>query len=58
MRPFGSELASLGRADADVRLIGARDLDGRAVSAPAWRPWPKLRRLATEARDRLMPLRA
>ena len=58
VRPFGSELAPLGDADADVRLIGARDLDGRAVPAPAWRPWPKLRRVATEARDRLMPLRA
>jgi hypothetical protein len=28
------------------------------VPVPAWRPWPQLRRAATEARDRALPLRA
>ena len=29
----------------------------RPVAAPAWRPWPRLRRAATEVRDRALPLR-
>ena len=28
-----------------------------SVAPPAWRPWPKLRRAATETRDRALPLR-
>jgi hypothetical protein len=41
----------------EVRLHGSRDVDPRQVPAPAWRPWPRLRRAGTEVRDRALPLR-
>ncbi|MGH9183036.1 MAG: hypothetical protein ACRDZ9_04345 [Acidimicrobiales bacterium] len=31
-------------------------VDPWAVSQPAWRPWPLLRRAMTESRDRVAPL--
>ena len=54
---FGADVPWQGNGHVEIRLRGARDLDARDVAAPAWRPWPKLRRAATEARDRLLPLR-
>ena len=36
---------------------GADDVDAGQVPAPAWRPWPKLRRAGTEMRDRALPWR-
>ena len=50
---------SRGRATAAWRSTCAarRTSTASDVAAPAWRPWPKLRRAATEARDRLLPLR-
>jgi hypothetical protein len=58
VQPFGAEVPwPAGNGHVEVRLRGAQDLDASQVAAPAWRPWPKLRRAATEARDRLLPLR-
>lgn len=57
VRPFGEQLPlSPGRV-VTLRLHGPADVDPRGVGAPAWRPWPRLRRAATEARDRSLPLR-
>jgi hypothetical protein len=42
----------------EIRLHGRDDLEPDAVSLPAWRPWPRMRRAVTEARDRSLPLRA
>jgi hypothetical protein len=41
----------------EVRLRGPRDVHAGQVPAPAWRPWPRLRRAGTEVRDRALPLR-
>jgi hypothetical protein len=58
VRPFG-EVVELGSDEARVvRLHGVGDVDAAAVPSPPWRPWPRLRRAGTEARDRLLPLRA
>jgi hypothetical protein len=43
---------------ADIRLRGASEIDSGEVPPPGWRPWPVLRRMATEARDRTLPLRS
>lgn len=51
MRAFG-EPAPVRPGSLAVRLRGATDVDPEHVSAPPWRPWPKLRRAAVEARDR------
>jgi hypothetical protein len=58
LQPFGTDVPCQGNGHVEIRLRGAQDLDASDVAAPAWRPWPKLRRAATEARDRLMPLRS
>jgi hypothetical protein len=55
---FGEMTKPAGELAAWVRLHGPRDVDPRGVEAPAWRPQPKLRRVAVEARDRAMPLAA
>jgi hypothetical protein len=57
MRSFGTDGAPVSGASVELRLHGPDDVDAAAVAAPAWRPWPKLRRAATEARDRALPLR-
>jgi hypothetical protein len=44
-------------APLEIRLRGASEIDPAQVKPPAWRPWPVLRRVATEARDRTLPLR-
>jgi hypothetical protein len=58
LRAFGSE-ARLETAGAPVavRLHGAFDVAADAVTVPGWRPWPKLRRVVTEARDRATAVR-
>jgi hypothetical protein len=56
-QPFGTETSSPVNGPGDIRLRGAGDVLSSAVAAPNWRPWPKLRRAATEMRDRAMPLR-
>jgi hypothetical protein len=40
----------------EVFLHGVRDIEPAAVPAPAWRPWPALRRAGTELRDRAAAL--
>jgi hypothetical protein len=57
VQAFGADVPWQGNGHVEIRLRGAQDLDASDVAAPAWRPWPKLRRAATEARDRLLPLR-
>jgi hypothetical protein len=55
VRPFGTAIdAHVARLE--IRLHGVQDLDPARVVARAWRPWPRLRRAATEARDRALPL--
>jgi hypothetical protein len=54
---FGEEV-TIPPGDLEIRLHGTRDADPRSVSAPAWRPWAKLRRVLTEGRDRALPLKA
>ena len=55
---FGAFAAVAGDTVAELRLTGAVATDPSAVAPPAWRPWPVLRRLATETRDRAQPLLA
>jgi hypothetical protein len=52
----GEELALAGSdGRVEVSLVRRDALDPSAVSAPSWRPWPLLRRIAGEGRDRLRP---
>lgn len=55
---FGGARAVAGAGIAEVLLSTPWSVAASTVPAPAWRPWPGLRRAATEARDRLLPLRA
>lgn len=55
---FGDELPVNCDDEIVIQLHGQRDLDPALVPSPAWRPWPKFRRAATEVRDRLLPLSA
>lgn len=57
-RAFGAEAPVDGAAPTVVRLHGATDVDVDAIQVPGWRPGRKLRRAATEARDRAAALRA
>jgi hypothetical protein len=58
--PFGAalEIPDAGERPLTLRLHGPGDVRADALRMPAWQPWPKLRRIATEARDRVAPLRA
>jgi len=55
--PFGAPATLDHDGPLEVRLRGPADVDPGEVPAPAWRPWPKLRRAGTEVRDRALPLR-
>ena len=55
--PFGVPVPCRGGRVVEARLRVADPVDPGDVGAPAWRPWPPLRRVATEARDRALPLR-
>jgi hypothetical protein len=57
IRGFDEIVAVPGGRHVELRLHGACDMKPDAVPAPAWRPWRRLRRAATEARDRALPLR-
>jgi hypothetical protein len=57
-RPFGTGAPASVPGPHLVRLHGRDDVDPASVTAPAWRPWPRLRRAATEVRDRALPLRS
>ncbi|WP_445149212.1 hypothetical protein [Baekduia sp. Peel2402] len=41
----------------ELRLHPVGAVDAATVAAPAWRPWPKLRRTSTEVRDRVLALK-
>ncbi len=51
---FGDEvpLAAGSARRLQISLHGTADVEPGLVPRPAWRPWPKLRRVATEIRDR------
>lgn len=51
VQPFDAEV-DVAPGTVDVQLHGTRDVDPATVPAPAWRPWPRLRRAGTELRDR------
>jgi hypothetical protein len=55
--PFGQPIPWQGKRLVEVRLQPAAVADPHAVPAPAWTPWPVVRRAATELRDRALPLR-
>jgi hypothetical protein len=55
--PFGAAVECAGGRAYELRLHVAGAVDPLTVEPPAWRPWPVLRRAATEARDRALPLR-
>jgi hypothetical protein len=55
-RSFAEPAPLDGAGTVEVRLRARVDVQPTAVAAPAWRPWPRLRRAATEARDRAWPL--
>jgi hypothetical protein len=57
IHPFG-DIAPAREGVTEIRLHGRDDLGPHAVPLPAWRPWPRVRRAVTEARDRSLPLRA
>jgi hypothetical protein len=57
IQPFGAEAPIECGGPVEIRLRGVHDVDAGQVAAPAWRPWPKLRRAGTEMRDRVLPLR-
>ena len=57
VRRFGTEAPIDGEGALEVRLHGLHDVVADEVAAPAWRPWPMLRRAGTEMRDRALPLR-
>jgi hypothetical protein len=57
IQPFGAEAPIEWGGPLEIRLRGGHDVEAGQVAAPAWRPWPKLRRAGTEMRDRVLPLR-
>jgi hypothetical protein len=55
---LGESLRVDGASSLLVRLHARHEVDPHAVAPPLWRPWPRVRRSATEARDRVSPLLA
>jgi hypothetical protein len=56
VHPFDAAVP-VGEQPLSIWLHSADEADPRSVPAPALSVWPRLRRLATETRDRLAPLR-
>jgi hypothetical protein len=56
LMPFDAEVALPRGPGVEVRLHGAADLEAAEVAVRRWRPWPRVRRVATETRDRALPL--
>jgi hypothetical protein len=56
VRGFGTEAPLAPGTPVAIRLHGAADVAAETVRVRGRRPGPKLRRVATEARDRAMPL--
>jgi hypothetical protein len=57
VHPFGATVPLPVGARVEVRLRGPADVHPADVGAPAWTPWPLLRRMGTETRDRALPFR-
>jgi hypothetical protein len=55
---FGASIPVRMQGEIDIHVQTRAELTADAVAAPAWRPWPRVRRTATEIRDRMRPLRA
>ncbi len=55
---FGTDVPLPGGGELAIRLRARADVRPDDVAAPVWRPWPRLRRAATEARDRATPVLA
>jgi hypothetical protein len=55
--PFGASLPVAPGHPLVVHLRRSDEVRAADVDAPAWSPWPMLRRAATEVRDRALPLR-
>lgn len=53
---FDRERSCTAGRGVDIHLRPRTEIDPTAVGAPARRPWASLRRVATETRDRAMPL--
>jgi hypothetical protein len=53
---FGDAVPVSGDRDLEIRLRPRCEVDPALVTLPGWRPWPRVRRLAAEARDRALPL--
>lgn len=56
VRSFGEPASLTAGGPVAITLHGRDDVDPAGVPAPRWRAGPRLRRAATEARDRAMPL--
>lgn len=56
--PFGSPLPASGKTTLELRVRYADEVSPRYVPSPSWSPWPVLRKVAMEARDRTLPLRS
>jgi hypothetical protein len=52
---FGDALECAPGRPLEVRLRRAGEVAATAVASPSWRPWPVVRRSATELRDRARP---
>lgn len=57
MRSFGERVPCDGSRSLEVRLRPKGAVDPATIAPPPWRPWPIVRRAATEVRDRTTPLR-
>jgi hypothetical protein len=56
--PFGAPLPLIGETEPELRLRRTDEVSPRNVPPPPWSPWPVLRKVAMEARDRSLPLRS
>lgn len=52
---LGLTVPLFGESDVVIRLHPNAEMDPRSVPDPPWRAWPRVRRRAAEARDRLAP---
>ncbi|WP_028060557.1 hypothetical protein [Candidatus Solirubrobacter pratensis] len=56
-RAFGDASGAGPDRRLELRLHARDAADATSIALPPWRPWPRLRRTATEVRDRMLPLR-
>jgi hypothetical protein len=55
-RKFGELAAPPLGENHRIDVHGRDDVDASLVAQPPWRPWPKLRRMVVETRDRAQPI--